>query len=458
MTELRKSSNKGVSFCLAIGLSILLILACGAPVLAKDTKVTPTDTVITALEYSPRLQVLQHNQMAIGHELDEAKGGYYPKVDLAFGYGAEAHSDTTTRYITDNPHNFYDRLEASLRLSQLIYDGKETSSKVAIEDAKLVSAGSRTFDNAEAIALDALIAHTEVYRQRELVGLAEMNIRDHQEILNMLEERQEGGAGSIADVDQTRARLARAQASLAETQAALRSAEANYQRFVGKIAGDLEFYMPDKGLVPTSLDQALEATTMNNPKINALGANVVEAGQRVTLTKSSFLPKVHAELSTSYEDNVESSTTYEHNNQAMLRLRWNLYNGGSNVAAREAAIERKMQAVSQRDDQRDMVLEEVRITWAELESARHQVVSFGDSVTFNQKTLDSYMKQFNVGQRTLLDVLDARNELFQSSGLLVTARTNESVASGRLLALAGQLTESLQVKEDVYMVKMIEEE
>ncbi|PLX77018.1 MAG: channel protein TolC, partial [Desulfuromonas sp.] len=328
--------------------------------------------------------------------------------------------------------------------------------KVGIEDAKLKSAYSRTFDNAEAIALDALIAHMEVYRQRELLGLAEKNIYDHQDILNMLEERQEGGAGSIADVDQTRARLARAQASLAETQADLKSAEANYNRFVGKLAGDLEFYMPDKNMVPADLGQALEATNLNNPKISALGANVVEAGERVTLSKSNFLPKVHAELSTSYEDQVESSETYEHNNQAMLRLRWNLYNGGSDVADREAAIQRKMQAASHRDDQRDMVLEETRITWAELESAKSQVVSYGDSVNFNQKTLDSYMKQFDIGQRSLLDVLDARNELFQSSGLLVTARSNEVVASGRLLALTGKLTESLQVNKEVYMAKIPE--
>lgn len=438
-----------------LGLLVLFILFCALPALAQDKKVTPADTVITALEYSPRLQVLQHNQLAIGHERDRAYGGYYPRVDLTAGYGTEAHSDRGTR-AANKDHNLYSRGEASLRLSQLIYDGKETSSKVGIEDAKMVSANSRTFDNAEAIALDALIAHMEVYRQRELVGLAEINIRDHQDILDMLEERQEGGAGSIADVDQTRARLARTQASLAETQAALRSAEANYQRFVGKLAGDLDFYMPDKSLVPASLEQALEATTLNNPKINALGANVVEADQRVQLSKSGFLPKVHAELSTSYEDQVESSTTYEHNNQAMLRLRWNLYNGGSDVADREAAIQRKMQAASQRDDQRDMVLEETRISWAELEAARRQVVSFGDSVTFNQKTLDSYMKQFNVGQRTLLDVLDARNELFQSSGLLVTARTNEVVASGRLLALAGQLTASLQIDQEVYTAQVME--
>jgi len=290
----------------------------------------------------------------------------------------------------------------------------------------------------------------EVFRQRELVGLAEKNVNDHLEILDKLEERQEAGAGSIADVDQTKARLARAYASLAETQAGLKSAEANYQRYVGKLAGEVEFFVVPPGIVPGSLDEAVQQTAERNPKTLALDANIDEADRRIELSKSNFLPKVHAELSSSYEDQVESSETYEHNNQAMMRLRWNIFNGHSDVADRKAAMARKLQAAGQRADQRDMVIEETRTTWAELESARKQVVSFGDALNYNQKTLDSYLKQFNVGQRTLLDVLDAHNEKFQSAGLMITAKTNEVIAAERLLALTGKLNESLQIDPQFY--------
>ena len=425
------------------------VVLTGTNTLAQDTSVKLADTVTTALEYSPRLQVLQANQDAVGFERDRAFGGYLPQVDVAFGYGAEAHSDTLTR-ARGNEHNFYDRLEGSIRLSQLVYDGKETRSLVEIEDAKMVSAGYRTFDNAEAIALDSIIAHMEVYRQRELIVLAEENVNDHLEILAKLEERQEGGAGSIADVDQTKARLARANASLAEIQAKLKSAEANYQRFVGKLAGDVEFFTIPSTIVPGSLDEAVQQTAERNPKTLALNANVEEADRRIELSKSNFLPKVHAELSSTYEDQIESSETYEHNNQAMMRLRWNIFNGHSDVADRKAAMARKLQAGHHRDDQRDMVVEETRTTWAELESSRKQKVNFSEAFDYNQKTLDSYIKQFIVGQRTLLDVLDAHNEKFQSAGLLVTAKTNEVIAVERLLALTGKLNESLQIDPQLY--------
>ena len=434
---------------LLLSMFLLLAVLPSTSVLAQDTSVKLADTVTTALEYSPRLQVLQANQNAVGFERDRAYGGYLPQVDIAAGYGAEAHSDTLTR-ARGNEHNFYDRLEGSIRLSQLVYDGKETRSLVEIEEAKMVSAGYRTFDNAEAIALDSIIAHMEVYRQRELVVLAEENVNDHLEILDKLEERQEGGAGSIADVDQTKARLARAYASLAEIQAKLKSAEANYQRYVGKLAGDVEFFIIPSNIVPGSLDEAVQQTVERNPKTLALNANVDEADRRIELSKSNFLPKVHAELSSTYEDQIESSETYEHNNQAMMRLRWNIFNGHSDVADRKAAMARKLQAGHHRDDQRDMVVEETRTTWAELESSRKQMVNFSEAFDYNQKTLDSYIKQFIVGQRTLLDVLDAHNEKFQSAGLLVTAKTNEVIAVERLLALTGKLNESLQIDPQLY--------
>ncbi len=434
---------------LLLGTILPFVFLAGSNAMAQDTKVHLSDTVATALEYSPRLKVLQANQEAIGFERDRAQGGYYPQVDVAFGYGAEAHSDTLTR-ANNNEHNFYDRLEGSIRLSQLLYDGKETRSLVEIEEAKMVSAGYRTFDNAEAIALDAIIAHMDIYRQRELVGLAKMNVNDHVEIFGQLKERQEGGAGSIANVDQTSSRLARAYGTLAETQANLKSAEANYLRIVGKWAGDVEFFNVPDGLVPKTLEEAVIQTAENNPKVLALGANVVEADRRVELSNANFLPKVHAELSSSYEDQVESLKTYEHNNQAMVRLRWNIFNGHSDVAERKAAMARKLQAAANLDDQQDQVIEETRATWAQLEAARQRVVFFGDALNYSQKTLDSYMKQFNVGQRTLLDVLDARNEMFQSSGLLVTAKANEVIASERLLALTGKLNASLQIDEQLY--------
>jgi adhesin transport system outer membrane protein len=442
MKRQRPVSLRPLGMTMAMLMLLALPLTGGQSAFAEEPSVTISDSVAAALGYNPRLKVLQANHEAVGFELERARGGYFPRIDVSAGYGAESYSDELTRS-KDTENNFYDRMEASIRLKQLLYDGRETTSRVDAEAAKLDSARYRVLDNAEAIALDAIIAHMEVYRQRALAGLAEQNVQDHEDILGMLNERQKAGVGSIADVTQTQGRLARARASFAEISSGVKSAEANYQRIVGKPAGNVEYFTIPANQVPKSLDEVVQAVQVDNPKVKALEFNIQEAESRIGLSDSSFLPKVNLELSSSYEDQVESSDTYEQGNQAMIRLNWNLFNGGSDVADRKAAVARKFQAVNSKDDQLVLAVEEAVATWAKLEAFRQQIVDFGDATSNSRKTVDAYLKQFSVGQRTLLDVLDARNELFQSSGLLVTARVNEVIATERLLALTGSLNRSL---------------
>jgi adhesin transport system outer membrane protein len=87
----------------------------------------------------------------------------------------------------------------------------------------------------------------------------------------------------------------------------------------------------------------------------------------------------------------------------------------------------------------------MRQSWFALEASRQRVEDLADSVRFNLETRDAYRQQFEVAQRTLLDVLDAENELFVSSGQLVTAQTNELLASYRILAVAGMLMTTLGI-------------
>lgn len=430
---------------LAATLTLIPLMASGA-----DTPLTLQQSVVTALQYSPQLKVVQHNQSAIKNEREKMMGGFYPRLDLLLGYGTELDDSEVTR-VDGRDDDFDPRTEASLNLTQLLFDGFATPSRVDIETSKLESARYRVMDNAESITLDAIIAHLEVYRGQELVALAEKNLEDHSSILGMLKERQKAGAGSIADVVQTEGRLARAKASLAETTSSLRKSQAEYQRVVGQAPGLLQFAPMPATQAPQKLDDAMITARDQNPKVQALSSNIDEADARFKLSEANFYPKINLELSTSYEDQVESSDTYEKNTQAMIRLRWNLFNGGTDVYDRRSTVSRKNQAIYSKNDQLVQVLADTRSTWAQYQAAKEQIAAFQEAVDFNDKTLDAYMKQFKVAQRTLLDVLDARNELFQSSGLLVTAKVNEEIAAYRLKALGGGLNQSLNVDQALYL-------
>ena len=418
------------------GLAAFLCLTSFSSALA-NTDIS--SSINKALRNNPRLKVLQNNRDALVHELRQAKGGYLPKLDLAVGYGIEQHSDRVTRVGTDpGDEDWESRGEASLVLDQLLYDGGVVSGRIALQRAKLESASRRVFDNAEAIALDAVIAHLAVYRQRKLVALAEDNIAVHQEILRSLEERQRAGAGSIADVTQTQGRLARARASLASAKAELGEVSANYLRVVGEEPAEVSLAGVPAS-TPEALEMAVELARQYNPKVDALTADIAEAEARKKQARAADFPKLNLELSSDYEDQLQGDNSWQNTNAGMVRLRWNLYNGGSDAAGKRAARYRVQQAVASRDDQLVDIVEETQATWAQYQAAKERRVAFSEAVDFSKQTLDSYLKQFNVAQRSLLDVLDAENELFQSSGLWVTAQVNETIGAARLLALAGRL-------------------
>ncbi len=419
---------------------ILFLIILSAPTIAVAGATTLYQSVEQALSTNPELQTLAHNSQALQHDLEQSRGAYLPTVDMSLGYGLEQHSDGATRKSSSNPSDtdWDPRTDADLRLTQLIYDGGETGSQVSIQQALLDSGNYQLQAGTQAIALDAVTAHLNVYLQRELVALAEKNLKIHRDIYQSLAEREQAGAGSISDVTQVQARLARAESTLYLSQAELKRAIANYTRVVGTRPGELT----DAGVpeaLPQTLEEALERTEQKNPELLAFDAEIVEADSRYTLARSNYQPKIDLELSSRYNDQLEGNSSWQNTNAAMLVLRWNLYKGGQDKAGVKSAFSRKYQSRSRRTAKLDELMEETRTVWANYLALKQQKVAFRDAVNYSRKTFDAYLKQFSVSRRTMLDVLIVENDGFQSAVQLATVSTNETIAAYRILKLMGAL-------------------
>jgi len=290
--------------------------------------------------------MIKHNREAVGHDLDKSKGRWYPKLDIRGGYGTDSYD------LENNPDDsdWDSRSEVSAILSQRLYDGGEGFSQIRLDERRAASLDYRVFDNAESLALDAVIANMEVYRQRELLFLAEENAKAHRDILGSLQEREEAGAGSVADVKQTQARLAMAQASIEKTRTALQAALNEYQRLTGVLPGKIAMAPYPQNLIPASLDEMTAQAIGNNPKINAAGEDVNAETERINIAKANYHPYVYAELSSSYSEGVENQDYWERTDAAMVRFNWTLFNGGSDVAAHKATKARKRQAQADKYD------------------------------------------------------------------------------------------------------------
>ena len=419
--------------------------------LAAGSATTLKDTISSTLGYNPNIKAFQEYRQAAEHDLKRARSGWFPRVDARGGYGVDDWHDRSTR--TDGrAGTFYSRSEAGLTISQTIWDGMATWNRVNIGESRLESAKQRLYDNAEALGLDAALAHIEVYRQRRIVALAELNVRNHQRILGSQKERQVSGASTMADVTQIESRLARTQASLAESRSALEVAMANYQRLTGKAPAEVaEPVAPGEAL--PSLEAALARSMAGNLKIKALQSDVSSADSQAELDKASFYPQIFLEAGPSYRWRAESSTDDSWGTAVMLRANWNLFNGGYDWYNVRGSKARARQSKQELAALRDSLSNEVASTWSQMLSAQEQARHFANAVQYSTKTRDMYLEQFNVGQRSLLDVLDSENELFSSSIQYVTAQQNVTAAKLRLTTLGGAFLESFGLNRSALAIK-----
>jgi adhesin transport system outer membrane protein len=193
------------------------------------------------------------------------------------------------------------------------------------------------------------------------------------------------------------------------------------------------------------LNEAIGWVNDDNPTVEIFEADVRSTEAEVGISESPFYPQVNFEAQSAYTDNADGTSDYEINHNFMVRLRWNIFRGGIDKAARQEALARMNEAKNRRHASLVEAQREMRNSWFALEGNRQQVEDLTDAVEFSRETRDAYREQFDVAQRTLLDVLDAENELFVSKGQLVTSQINEFLASYRILALGGQLLLSLGV-------------
>ena len=272
--------------------------------------------------------------------------------------------------------------------------------------------------------------------------------KQHVEILDSQKERVELGAGSSADVTQTKGRLARAQSTLTDAEASLREGEASYIRLTGKPvpASLAEVYVPEP--MYTGYDAVMEVADKNNPKLKAYMSDIKAARGEKELAESAYHPKINFEVGPSYSDRSGPGSQWTSGVDAGLVMRWNLFNSGADKPGTEAAESRTRMATETLYNFHDELALEIENTWTRYLAAKEQKKYYEEAIGYNTATRDAYLEQFKLGERSLLDVLDAESELFNSSTQYTTANGNVVVGAYRLYALTGMLLPELGIKED----------
>ena len=303
-----------------------------------------------------------------------------------------------------------------------------------------VEAGRATLRAVEGdVFTEAVAAYMDVIRDRATVELNTNNVKVLETNLQATSDRFEIGDVTRTDVAQSEARLALARSRLALAEGRLTASEQNYRRVIGRQPGQLQ-PPPPLPPFPATADQAVRIALVNNPDLIAITRQAEAAGYDVKSVRGTRLPTVTAVASGDYFDAVGDDFGLQSGTATSVGLqsRIPLYQGGLPSARIRQAQALEGQTLELRVATERLVVSSTRSAFADYEAAIDAIKSNEVAVKANELALEGVRAENSVGTRTILDVLDAEQELLNSQVLLVTARRDAYVAGFQLLNAMGQ--------------------
>ncbi|MDC9729356.1 MAG: TolC family outer membrane protein [Methyloprofundus sp.] len=386
------------------------------------------EAVQQTINENPEIQSARSERSAVSYEIDQARAEYMPKIDIQAGIGW----DTEIR--DDRRHSE----EASIRLTQMVFDGLATPSEVARQTARSDSRSYSVYRQAEISALQAIEAYLDIIRTENLLTLAKENLAVHTRVYDQIQLRAARGIAKRAEADQAYGRLALAEKNMLSEIGNMRDAESSFQRIVGTLPRNLEAPDAPSEVLPKNIDDAIRLAIKHHPTLKSANADIASAFSQHDTAKAAYMPRVDFEAGAIHESERDDS-------YAMLRLRYNLFNGGKDIARRKETSEQVNQAKEIRDNTFRQVTESMRLSWTSYQTIKRQLVFFKKHRDASILSNAAYQKQFNIGQRTLLDLLDSANEMFSTKSAYTNAKYDTLYAQYRILASKGGLTRYLGI-------------
>lgn len=418
-----------------------ILTAFSLPITANaDTLPTLQQIVEKTVTSNPEVQARYHNFTAAEQETLVTRGRLLPQLDLTSTYRDQE------KMVPDPGNTGIPEMRTALVLRQMLFDGFITSNEM-----KRLSHASRVrFYELQAtmqkVALEATRAYLDIQRYRQLTDYAKDNYVTHKQFYDRIEERVLAGVGRRVDLEQANGRLALAEANLLTELTNLHDTTANYQRLVGELPPDM---LPEINLaalgVSASVVEALDLAYKQNPDLLAAIENIVATENEVKSKRGSYMPRLDLQATKVLDTSSDGRNSAQAADVLELTLNFNLFNGLSDRAAIGQAAEKLISTHDLRDKACIDTRQTVAIAYNDIERLREQLVYRDQHQLSIEKAREAYRRQFDIGQRTLLDLLDTENEYFQARRAYANTEYDMKSAFARTYAGQGELLNKLGV-------------
>lgn len=401
---------------------------------AAGSLITLKEMVEKTVTANPEVQSRYHRFLESGFEQDVAHGNFLPKADIVSTYRKQE------ELIKSGDGTNIPRYNNELVLRQMIFDGFATSNEVKrlghanrVRYYELQSAMQNT-------TLEFIRAYIDANRYRELSQFAKENYVLHKQLFDRIQERVNAGVARKVDLEQADGRLALAEANLLTETTNLHDVTARMQRLYGELPPEtLEaptFF--NAGVEPTSAE-ALKVAYNQNPDLLSTIEDIQASKDEIKTRESRYYPKLDLQarknLGVSNDGRFSSAAA----DLLELTMNFNLFNGFSD----QNAIKQTAEKLNNSKDLRDKACVDTRqlvvIAYNDIQQLKEQEKYRTEHKNSIENAREAYRKQFDIGQRTLLDLLDTENEYFQARRALANVQYDIQTAYARTYAGQGEL-------------------
>ncbi|WJY17541.1 TolC family protein [Alteriqipengyuania flavescens] len=433
--------GKAMAFaCLAAGFA----LPAQAQVVRDNGTVTLQGAVAAALETNPQIIQAQYNEEAVSAQEDQARGAFYPQVDLEAGTGVRQLRNNTRTNLGIADDLLYPT-DARAGINYTIFDFGRRRGELARQAARADAAAVQVVQRADAVALEVARRYLDLVLQDRLALSAQESLVFHRVLVGDLQRGIDAGT-----VGRPERRLAedRLQAAL------VREIEAGRARDIARIqlleltGLDIARPLPPpdlSGQLPEGLDMAIATLLERNPAVLAAQLEVTAAEALLQSIRGERYPEIGVDLAAQTGDDIDGFGGQTDDLRARVSVRWNVFDGGITEA-------RVREASARANEQRFRLAETARAASAELRAALSTAdaqgrfaSTYGEQTVITQDLSESYRRQFEIGRRNLLELLDARMRMQEAQDRQAQAEYARLFAQYEALALLDLLLESLQL-------------
>ena len=412
-----------------------LVIASG--LLAQSLNAITLDEAIQkAIESNPNVLASEFATASAKESIGVASSTLYPSINLQ-NQGGYQYTKTSSK---NSPYSFRSSRHAnrgvntaSISLSQVIFDGFDTIYKIEEAESQFAQATETLGQTQEQLAFDVARVFYTIESQNQLIEIAKASIKKHEEILAMVRGRVQGGVGTRADIEQVESRLEDARVSLITTQTEKDRSVAEFISLVGELPEGLKETPLPFSKILGSQDEMVELAANQNPAVKVALKQIDVTSAQYERTKAPFYPSLT--FQTSAQDSVNPSGTRSNNGDitAQVVASYNIFNGGKDTAQKKATQDKLSEAKQRLAAARWASERDTRASWTDRINASARIEELNKAIEINKQLTSDFTAQFQLGDRNLLDILDAFSSYYGSQASKANSQALMKISNARLL-------------------------